>query len=48
LWRGAANDCGGGDGNSKGGGMDKKLADLPNVRRKEMSEDQDNADKRGG
>jgi hypothetical protein len=49
-WRGAAGDCshGGDKGNGKGGGMDKKLADLANVRRKETSEDQDNVDERGG
>ncbi len=34
--------------NGGGGGMDKKLADLVNVRWKERREDQDNANKRGG
>jgi hypothetical protein len=31
--------CGGDNGNDKGGGTDKKLADLANVRRKETRED---------
>jgi hypothetical protein len=50
LWREAAGncDCCGGDGVGKGGGMDKKIANLANVRQKEKREDRDNADKRGG
>ena len=50
LWRGAVGDCnhGGGDSVGKGGGTDKKLADLANVRRNKKREDQDNANKRGG
>jgi hypothetical protein len=49
-WRGVADNHyhGSDSGNGKGSGMDKKLADLANVQRKEMREDQDNADKRGG
>jgi hypothetical protein len=51
-WRGAAghHDRGGGNGVGvgEGGGTDKKLADLANVRRKETREDRDNADERGG
>ncbi len=41
LWRGAVGDCycGGENSDGKGGGTDKKLADLANVRRKEMRED---------
>jgi hypothetical protein len=40
-WRGAAGDCyrGGDNGDNKGGGTDKKLVDLANVRRKETRED---------
>jgi hypothetical protein len=50
LWRGAAGDHyrGGDNGNGKGGGTDKKLADLANVQRKETREDQEDAGKRGG
>ncbi len=50
MWRGAAGNCyrDGDNGNGKGGNTDKKLADLANVRRKEMRDDQDDADKRGG
>ncbi len=50
MWRGAAGDRyhGGDNGNGKGSGMDKKLADLANVRQKEMREDQDDANERGG
>ncbi len=47
-WRGAAGDQDRSGGNSKGSGTYKKLADLANVRRKEMREDQDNAGKRRG
>ncbi len=49
-WREAAGTCycGGDNSNDEGGGTDKKLADLANVRRKEMREDRDDADKRGG
>jgi hypothetical protein len=49
-WRGTAGNCycSGDKGNNKGGSMDKKLADLANMRRKETREDQDNANKRGG
>jgi hypothetical protein len=39
--------CGGDNSNGQGGGTNKKLADLANVRREEMREDQDNANKRG-
>ncbi len=40
-WRGAGGNCnrGGDNGSSEGGGMDKKLADLANVQRKETRED---------
>ncbi len=38
----------GDNGKGKGGGMDKKLADLAKVQQKEMREDQDDANKRGG
>ncbi len=51
LRRGAAGNrnCGGDNGNNEeGGGMDKKLADLTNVRRKETREDRDDANKRRG
>jgi hypothetical protein len=49
-WRGAAGDCycSGDNGSNKCGGMDKKLADFANVQQKEMRDDQDDADKRGG
>jgi hypothetical protein len=49
-WRGVAgnHDHGSGDGVSKSGGTDKKLADLANVWRKETREDRGHADKRGG
>ncbi len=41
MWKGVAGDCyrGGDNGNGKGGGTDKKLADLANVQRKETRED---------
>ncbi len=47
-WRGTASNCYRGSDNSdgKGGGTDKKLADIDNVWRKETREDQDNANKR--
>jgi hypothetical protein len=49
-WRGVAGDrnCGGDNGDGKGGGIDEKLVDLANVWQKETREDQDNANKRGG
>jgi hypothetical protein len=49
-WRGAAGDRyhGGDNGNGKGGGTEKKLANLANVQRKETREDRDDADKKGG
>ena len=50
MWRGAAGNCycGGDNGNGKGNGMDKNLADLANMRWKETREDQDDANERGG
>ncbi len=50
LWRGAAGNryCGGDNSNNKGGGTDKKLADLANVQQKETREYQDDANERGG
>jgi hypothetical protein len=48
LLRGAVGNCGGGNGNSKGSGMDEKLGDLANMRQKETREDRDDADERGG
>ncbi len=49
-WRGVAGDPyrGGDNGDGEGGSMDKKLADLANVWRKETREERDDADERGG